>query len=580
MRLLSLRANQASFKPVVFNRSGLSLVVAEQHAPKTDRTGTYNGVGKSLMFELIHYCFASNAKPALVPHLDGWTFTLRIEVASVEHEITRTVEAKSKTTLDGKAIALTALKDWLGEVCFEGLADHSELSFRSLISRFLRSGPGAYSSFFHTQESDPKDPYGAMLRNAFLLGLDIGLASEKKKLRTRQRELNETMTQLQKEPLFAELLTQDTVDIELVSLRERIAELRRDLDAFRVADDYHDIEQDADEIKRKLNLLRRTSLKLREAIAQVERSLQNRVDLNRDRVYQLYSEIELHLPEQLKKRVNEVLDFHEELQRRRVFRLTKERQTLETDRGKAEKEVASVSRELDEKLRYLGDHRALDEYAAVNQELAEVQQRVTKLEESKALRARVNGELRRISRDLAEQNIVSQEYLDSATSLIDEATKTFRSMTRELYGARPSGLRVDNDEGENTLRYKIDAHITADAAEGINEAKLFCYDMTLLSLRRGHRVDFMAHDSTLFGPIDPRQRLAMFRVARRLCEEQGSQYVATLNMHDISSIREQLDVSEEEFEELFDGPAVVLRLADDKPENKLLGIDVDMTYLD
>ncbi len=93
-------------------------------------------------------------------------------------------------------------------------------------------------------------------------------------------------------------------------------------------------------------------------------------------------------------------------------------------------------------------------------------------------------------------------------------------------------------------------------------------------------MNFMAHDSTLFGPIDPRQRLAMFRVAQKACEESGVQYIATLNMHDISSIREQLEVEDSEFEALFGEEPIVLRLADDKPENKLLGIDVDMTYLD
>ena len=261
-----------------------------------------------------------------------------------------------------------------------------------------------------------------------------------------------------------------------------------------------------------------------------------------------------------------------------MYRLSRERQALDTELRQQEEAVGTSSLQLDEKIRYLGDHRALDEYIAVNNELSETRQRITKLEESKALRDEVDHELKKIDLDLASENIKTDEYLQTAGALIGEATDMFRSFARELYGSRPSGLSVANDDGDNQQRYRIDAHITADAAEGINEAKIFCFDMLILNLRRGHRVRFLAHDSTLFGPVDPRQTLAMFRIADRVCRELKVQYIATLNIHDITSIREQVQAEESELERLFGDQTVVLRLKDQKPEDKLLGIDVDMDY--
>lgn len=119
-----------------------------------------------------------------------------------------------------------------------------------------------------------------------------------------------------------------------------------------------------------------------------------------------------------------------------------------------------------------------------------------------------------------------------------------------------------------------------NAAEGINEAKIFCVDMVLLSLRRGHRIQFLAHDSSLFGPVDPRQRLALLRIADRVCRELKVQYIATLNYHDITSIQDQVPVEKSEWERLFGESSVVMRLTDEKPEEKLLGVDVDMDYAD
>jgi uncharacterized protein YydD (DUF2326 family) len=580
MRLVRLSANNTAFRTVNFNRSGLSLVVAEQRSPKTNRTKTYNGVGKSLMLELLHFCLGSNAKKSFHVHLKDWVFFLTIEIDNQQHVIARSADNPKDLLLNDKKITLQGLREFLEKSCFDIPQGISHLTFRSLIQRFIRSGRDAYTSFFFPDGAERNDLYGAMLRNAFLLGLDLHLAKKKHDLRQREKKLKETMKQLEDEPLFSEFFAQDTIDIELTALRESAEKLHSDLQLFRVAEDYHSIEQEANRIKRDLDRVRRESVKLEDAIAQIDRSLQTKGDLPKQRVFDLYAEAQKALPEKLQRRIEEVLEFQSNLQERRVYRLTKERQDLDRQRRQLVERITEGSARLDEQLRYLSEHRALDEYVAVNNELSEIQQRIAKLEESKAIRERVSKELRRINLELADQNIITDEYLQKAEPLISEATATFREFARELYGSRPSGLSVSNDDGDNQQRYRIDAKITSDAAEGINEAKIFCYDMTLLRLHRGHRVEFLAHDSTLFGPIDPRQRLTMFRIADRRSRELGTQYIATLNLHDITSLSQQTALEPDELERLFSEPSVVLRLADDSPASKLLGIDVDMNYLE
>ena len=579
MRLLKLAANQATFRTVEFNRTGLSLIVAEQRSARSSSTKTYNGVGKSLMLELLHFCLGSNHNKAFQRYLPDWVFFLTIELDGREHLITRSTDNPKELFLDGERISLNNLRAFLQSGNFD-IPAISHISFRALVKRFIRSGPEAYTSFFFADSSERTNLYDAMLRNAFLLGLDLHLAKKKYDLRQREKKLTETMRQLENEPLFADVIAQDTLDLELMALREQASKLRGDLQAFRVAQDYHAIEQEANGIKREADSLRREKVKLEEATGQIDRSLVTKGDLPKQRVYDLYSEAQRDLPAMLQRRIDEVLEFQRDLQQRRVYRLTRERQDLDRQRHQIEEQLAEVSARLDEKIRYLSEHRALDEYVAVNNELSEIQRQIAKLEESKALRERVNNELRRIDLELADQNIATDEYLKTAEPLISEAIAAFRLCSRELYGSRPSGLAISNDDGENQQRYHIDAHITADAAEGINEAKIFCYDITILRLRRGHRIEFLAHDSTLFGPIDPRQRLTMLRIADRWSRELGTQYIATLNLHDITSISQQAQLESGELERLFSEPSVVLRLADDSPRSKLLGIDVDMNYLE
>ena len=576
MRLLELSANKSTFRTVTFNKTGLSLVVAEQRSQEPSET--YNGVGKTLLLELLHYCLGSRKVTAFEQHLKGWVFALTIEIASVEHTVTRSADEPSAITLDGVEVSLNKLKEFLERATLETASPIPKLSFRSVVPRFIRSGKSAYTEFRYASEGESKQPYEAMLRSAFLLGLDIAPAQKKFELRKREDSLNETMRQLQKEPIFAALLAEDTFEIELAALRELEVSLQGDIDAFRVAEDYHEIEHEANRIKRRLDGHRRETVKLTEAIGQINRSLETKRELPVERVIRLYREAQTALPDAVQRRIEDVVAFQNELQQERVHRLSQERQRLLAELRRETEVVGSMSTELNQKLRYLSAHRALDEYVAVNNKLSEVRQRIAKVESGRALREAVDRELKRINLDLAEENIRTDEYLNSIRPLTDEAVVLFRSFARELYGPTPSGLLIDSDSGDNQLRYRIDAHIASDASEGINEAKIFCVDMVILSLQRGHRMQFQVHDSTLFSPVDPRQRLQMFRIADRVCHEQGFQYIATLNLHDVGSIQQQTAIEHDEFDGLFGNNNVVLRLTDESPATKLLGVEVDMDY--
>src|SRR5258708_1263846 len=110
MRLVKLAANRPSFRTVVFNRSGLSFVLAEQRSAKSSRTKTYNGVGKSLMLELLHFCLGANVNKAFQQHLKGWIFFLTVEIDGHEHIITRRAHKAKELLLDHDKINLGSLR--------------------------------------------------------------------------------------------------------------------------------------------------------------------------------------------------------------------------------------------------------------------------------------------------------------------------------------------------------------------------------------------------------------------------------------------------------------------------------------
>jgi uncharacterized protein YydD (DUF2326 family) len=57
MQLIKVYSNKESFRTVKFNKNGLSFIVAKQKDPGASEKGkTYNGVGKSLLVRIIHFC--------------------------------------------------------------------------------------------------------------------------------------------------------------------------------------------------------------------------------------------------------------------------------------------------------------------------------------------------------------------------------------------------------------------------------------------------------------------------------------------------------------------------------------------
>lgn len=65
MRLRQLSANQPGFKNVSF-RDGFNIVVAERTKESTKKDSR-NGLGKSTLIELIHFCLGKGTQKGQVP---------------------------------------------------------------------------------------------------------------------------------------------------------------------------------------------------------------------------------------------------------------------------------------------------------------------------------------------------------------------------------------------------------------------------------------------------------------------------------------------------------------------------------
>ncbi|MGE3407556.1 MAG: DUF2326 domain-containing protein [Pirellulales bacterium] len=577
MRLKSLTANQPTFRPVNFNATGVSLIVGAQK-DKTDKSTsrTYNGVGKSLLVALLHFCLGANRNKELESKLPEWQFILHFEHEGKDYRVSRATSKQTIFNVNGDELKTKEYRDLIGSGVFPSATGVKQLSFRNVVRNFIRPRASSYISYSEVDKHDT--PFDNLLRNSFLLGLNTSLVLAKHDLKLEKDKVKEQRDSLCKDNVFREYFTGNKdPDIELRDLELRIANLQTSKAQFRVADDYYEKQCEADEVQRTVQKVRNSTVVLRNAIRDIDKSLVIHPDLAPSDIASVYAEANAALPEKVIKTLKQVCDFHARLLDTRVARLSAEKQRLEAEITALEATLAQQSQLLDGLMHYLGTHGAFDEFVKLSDELASLETNAQKLRDYKGLLEKYSNKTQELTAALSSQTIKANNYLKDAKPLLDSNLDVFRGFSSQFYGEKPGGLTVSNNEGDNQVRFDIKARIEDDAADGINEVKLFCYDMTVLTQRHGHLMDFLVHDSRLFGGIDKRQRATLFKIAHEIAVRRGMQYITTINEDLIDAMRDQF--TDEEFSECIE-KATVLKLTDDSPIGKLLGIQVDMHYED
>ena len=222
MRLIELSANQSTFKTVSFKRQGLNIICGAKNNPSDTSTNkTFNGVGKSLLMNIVNFCLGSNKIEQFESKIPDWVFTLKFEVDGKMHIVKRSTKQQSKINLNGKEVILKVYKKHLEELCFGNSLEISDLSFRTLIYRFLRLDKK--SSQLWNDFSPDKNEYHKLLRTGFLLGLDPEIIAKKKELRSEYKKIEDDRDRLEKDEVFKKFFLEgEDVEIEISSLKEKV----------------------------------------------------------------------------------------------------------------------------------------------------------------------------------------------------------------------------------------------------------------------------------------------------------------------------------------------------------------------
>lgn len=206
----SIRSNNPGFKTVVF-RPGFNIILADRNVEDTlERKHTRNGAGKSTLIEIIHFCLGAQVTKNSVfksEHLNGWSFTLNLDIHGREFSVERDTCCPNKMYLEGDLSVLNfdykydknSNKRYVSPVVFNkemlnvfyGLEiddnnSHYVPTFRELISYAIRKNVDGYRNafeFFSKQKA-----YSVQLCNAYFLNLNMDYVAQFQSLKEKKKD--------------------------------------------------------------------------------------------------------------------------------------------------------------------------------------------------------------------------------------------------------------------------------------------------------------------------------------------------------------------------------------------------------
>jgi uncharacterized protein YydD (DUF2326 family) len=539
--IAAVRANKSTFRTVRF-KPGLNLIFAERTKESTVKDSR-NGLGKSTVIEIIHFCLggrATSGKGIMRDELSDWVFSVDVELGGQAWTLTRSVSEPRTIQIHEQAseaigpeyttVAPDELSRRLGRLAF-GLTEREESgkfmpSFRSLFSYLVRRGPAAYlSPFSHNAKQQEWDK---QVNIAYHLDINWEDAREAQLVRE-DAKLVSALKKAAKSTTFASTLgSEGELEVERVRLATSIEIERRRLEQFRVHEDYRAIELRANELTEAIHRLSNENQQDRRFLALYQEQMVNESggQPQAGNVSAVYEELGVSFPDAVRHRLDQVEAFHAAVvQNRRSF-LADEVDRLERAIEARELEAEALDRERSGHMKVLRTHGALEEYQAlqdrVNESVTRLGDIETRIKRVRELADAAN--VLAIRKRQVEQG--SRLRFEELTAQRDRAIAQFNANTEALYEV-PGNLIID--VGPSGLRFNVE--IERADSEGVGNMKIFCFDLMLSQVwaSRPIGLGFLIHDSTLFDPVDERQVASALVLAQAEAERLGFQYICAMN---------------------------------------------------
>lgn len=549
--------NGFTFEPVKFDK-GLNFILGERSDLKDDNPerNKMNGVGKSILVEIIDYCFLKDISHSRLGFLpinlvdDTTYFCMDLEV--VLEGVARRVTVKRSRIQKGTDIHIIVDDEDMEFEKLEDARDYLERyivterdsdspSLRQLLSIILRDEKTLYGDIFFTDANSKRFPYSDLLKpHLYLFNFKLNQIDDIKKTLLQKKSTQKVVGLLNAE--FRELnISADEVKAHLRDLEDKLGKLNLALEGLAPAETSLQKKQELRD--NLLELDRLTTLRVsKEYLLQKIQSLPKTKAVDTGQLTTVYNAYKEGLGDYVTKSFDEVLGFRKEIDAfQNDLVIDKQRELREQIRDIAEK-INRVDGLISEFYQANIASQKIDDLAGmvVNQnekdkELNNLRYKYNLYEESTARKASINRELTALYTDLDVQ-------LFDLSKALESFNEDLSNIHSAIAGNKYSNFELKINPKSQEYLY-ANYRIKLDGSMGINRIKTFIYDVLLMTNKftSAKHPNFLIHDNIFAGTGRDDMVKALNYLFALSQRDDNFQYIVTINKDEFESYADDFD---------------------------------------
>jgi uncharacterized protein YydD (DUF2326 family) len=571
------------FQPIEF-KDGINFIFGKKDKA-TDPKKSLNGIGKSLVLDLIDFCLLSGTQEKQNPRLfkakkitSGFSIVLEFEVSGQFYLIRREVN-NPNSNIEFQAMDKHSLYSWselkpiLCNLIFcnpKYTGVFSSDWLRKLIPFFVKIERPKKAKFLDPIHYIKECKLIELTQYHFLLmGISNSLVNENLKIVTALKERVPVLKGIEefvKESYGVRDVSEATN--EAAKMKDGIKKLEQVIAGFKLAEQYGDAEKEANSLTSRIKDLWYQNYSDRKRIESYKASFNLATDISPLRIRNIYKEFNELLSNAVKQTLENAINFRKQLAESRQNFLSQEIKQIETDIGDREKAISELEDQRAKMFTFLSTREAIRDLSEAYLSLSQKREKASQLEGKIGMYNDLLNEKADIE---IEQKKLAKEMLkfvsESETQLY-EFRRVFSSTYNSIYSENQdkSVFALKFNE-KSDVKIEINVVVPAMDSKGKNQGRTLIYDLSMLFNAMQNNIPcprFLIHDG-IFDGMDKAHFVHLYELLEKLKTKYRFQYIVTLNEEGI--LNENFGHAEKVTTEKIEKEAIIVLT----PTNKLLG---------
>lgn len=520
-----------TFKTIEFNQ-GFNFLVSESVDGLSN-----NGTGKSSLIQIINFCLcSSNEKIMEYDKLKGHEFSIDLKFNESILTLTRKIErTSSKIIVDDENNVLglghlnhseksiDSVKNGLSKLFFD--IDDNVISFRTLISPFMKRGAYAFNHIFKTHAMEKN--IVTQLKNSYLIGIPSDPVIKLRNI-INDRETFLKLKEIKESDIIWKKENIRTLNSKLSKIKKEIEKNEADLKSFNI--DNHDSESinEIKDINIKLSSLLKQKFILNNQNSNNQKLIRHENVIGIEEIKKIMEDANFLLSNETINEIEKIQNFHRLLHKNRNKRLSEQISENNKKIIDLDTQINCLIEKKKNLLKLFDKKGYLDEYYSISENITQLKIEYSELEKQ----YNVYKELDKIEKDTKEKSktVMKEMYDNLNSNAFKKVNNRFSEYIKNVFGEKGKLIIDFKDNTQYTSKgYTFDWQIPRKASTGYLKGCIAAIDVVLIENNIDKFPLFLIHDSVVFDSTDKGYVAKFLNMVYESTQKYNYQYICCLN---------------------------------------------------